>query len=144
MLELPEAKVIFGQLTRTIVGKTIVKVEANTSSHKFAFFSGDLAAYCYSADIFWRECVFLPDLPAYCKVGNDLDRGCCIPTHTHRVPCRQGTLRASRAGGTVPNSFHKMNLPHRLQHFDYSQSGAYFVTISTVNRNNLLCEIVGE
>ena len=38
MLELPEAKVIAGQLTRTIVGKTIVKVEANVSSHKFAFF----------------------------------------------------------------------------------------------------------
>ena len=44
MLELPEAKVIVGQLTRTIVGKTIIKVEANTSPHKFAFFSGDPAA----------------------------------------------------------------------------------------------------
>ncbi len=45
MLELPEAKVISGQLSDTVVGKTIRMVEANKSPHKFAFFSGDLAAY---------------------------------------------------------------------------------------------------
>lgn len=45
MLELPEAKVISGQLSEIIVGKTIRMVEANQSSHKFAFFSGDPAAY---------------------------------------------------------------------------------------------------
>lgn len=44
MLEIPEAKVIAGQLSDSIVGKTIIKVEANTSPHKFAFFSGDPAA----------------------------------------------------------------------------------------------------
>lgn len=45
MLELPEAKVTSGQLSGTIVGKTIRMVEANKSPHKFAFFSGDPAAY---------------------------------------------------------------------------------------------------
>ena len=33
---------------------------------------------------------------------------------------------------------------HRLKDYDYGQSGAYFVTVCTENRKNLLCEIVGN
>ena len=29
----------------------------------------------------------------------------------------------------------------RLKEYDYSQNGAYFVTICTENRKNLLCDI---
>lgn len=45
MIELPEAKVISEQLSKTIAGKTIRRVQANTSPHKFAFFTGDPAGY---------------------------------------------------------------------------------------------------
>ena len=41
-----------------------------------------------------------------------------------------------------------MNLPkrkqNRLQNYDYSQNGAYFITICTQNRAQILCDIVGE
>ena len=33
--------------------------------------------------------------------------------------------------------------PNRLPNFDYNTPGAYFVTICTQNRQNLLCRIVG-
>lgn len=33
---------------------------------------------------------------------------------------------------------------HRLKGYDYSQNGAYFVTICTLNRKNFLCNIVGN
>ncbi len=45
MLEIPEAYAIAGQLSGTVAGKTIQKVAANTSPHKFAFFFADPAAY---------------------------------------------------------------------------------------------------
>ncbi len=45
MLEIPEARVVSKQLANTIIGKTIQKVAANSSPHKFAFFSGDPASY---------------------------------------------------------------------------------------------------
>lgn len=45
MLEIPEARVITQQLSETIVGKTIRKVAANSSPHKFAFYSGDPERY---------------------------------------------------------------------------------------------------
>ena len=34
--------------------------------------------------------------------------------------------------------------PTRLKDYDYSQSGYYFVTICTYNKQKTLCEIVGE
>ena len=34
--------------------------------------------------------------------------------------------------------------PTRLKDFDYSSSGAYFITICTQNRRNILSKIVGE
>lgn len=34
--------------------------------------------------------------------------------------------------------------PNRLPDFDYSSNGAYFVTICTENRRNILSEIVGD
>lgn len=41
-----------------------------------------------------------------------------------------------------------MNRPerrrNRLVNYDYSQNGAYFVTICTVERRNILCSIVGD
>ena len=41
-----------------------------------------------------------------------------------------------------------MDLPqrkeNRIKSYDYSQSGAYFVTICTVNRRRILSEIVGD
>ncbi len=45
MLEIPEAKVISTQMNGTIAGKTIRRVQANASPHKFAFFTGDPAGY---------------------------------------------------------------------------------------------------
>lgn len=45
MLELPEASVFSRQLSEAVGGKTIVRVIANQSPHKFAFFSGDPATY---------------------------------------------------------------------------------------------------
>lgn len=45
MIELPEAVVIAGQISRTLTGKRIQEVEANRTPHKFAWFSGDPAAY---------------------------------------------------------------------------------------------------
>ncbi len=45
MLELPEARSIADQLHRTIQGKTIAKVIANSSPHGFAFFYDDPAVY---------------------------------------------------------------------------------------------------
>ena len=42
----------------------------------------------------------------------------------------------------------KMNLPkrkqNRLQNYDYSSSGAYFITICTQNREQILCDFVGD
>ena len=41
-----------------------------------------------------------------------------------------------------------MNLPkrkqNRLQNYDYSQNGAYFITICTKDKEKILCDIVGE
>ena len=34
--------------------------------------------------------------------------------------------------------------PNRLSEYDYSSSGAYFVTICVENRRNILCNIVGD
>lgn len=45
MIEIPEAKVFADQLSKMVVGKTIRGVEANSSPHKFAFFTGDPAGY---------------------------------------------------------------------------------------------------
>lgn len=45
MIEFPEAVVIAGQVGRTLTGKRIQHVEANRTPHKFAWFSGDPAAY---------------------------------------------------------------------------------------------------
>ncbi len=45
MLELPEAYTIAKQLRDTVVGKTIQSVITLQSPHKFAFFTGDPAAY---------------------------------------------------------------------------------------------------
>ena len=40
-----------------------------------------------------------------------------------------------------------MDLPerkqNRLENYDYSQNGAYFITICTKERKKILCEIVG-
>ncbi len=42
----------------------------------------------------------------------------------------------------------EMDLPkrkqNRLREYDYSTAGAYFVTICTHERRNILCEIVGD
>jgi Formamidopyrimidine-DNA glycosylase len=45
MLEIPESQTIAVQLNRTLQGKTIARVAANTSPHKFAFYFGDPAGY---------------------------------------------------------------------------------------------------
>jgi formamidopyrimidine-DNA glycosylase len=45
MIELPEAVVIAGQLTETLGGKRITSAVANASPHKFAWYTGDPAAY---------------------------------------------------------------------------------------------------
>ena len=34
--------------------------------------------------------------------------------------------------------------PTRLKNYDYSSCGAYFITICTNKKKNILCEIVGE
>ena len=34
--------------------------------------------------------------------------------------------------------------PNRLENYDYNSDGAYFITVCTKNRQNLLCDIVGE
>ena len=34
--------------------------------------------------------------------------------------------------------------PTRLKNYDYSSDGAYFITICTHKKQNILCEIVGE
>ncbi|MBX3057045.1 MAG: endonuclease VIII [Anaerolineae bacterium] len=45
MIELPEATVLAGQINQTVTGKRIKKVTANQSPHKFAWYTGDPAAY---------------------------------------------------------------------------------------------------
>jgi formamidopyrimidine-DNA glycosylase len=45
MVEIPECHVLSGQIAETVVGKTIQNVTANASPHKFAWFTGDPAAY---------------------------------------------------------------------------------------------------
>lgn len=45
MIELPESITLAGQLNDTVKGKVIEAVEANQSPHKFAWYSGDPAAY---------------------------------------------------------------------------------------------------
>lgn len=45
MLEIPEAAVLAQQIKQTISGKTIQQVTAAQSPHKFAWYSGDPAAY---------------------------------------------------------------------------------------------------
>jgi formamidopyrimidine-DNA glycosylase len=45
MIELPEAVVLSKQVTKTLAGKRIQRVEANHTPHKFAWFSGDPAGY---------------------------------------------------------------------------------------------------
>jgi formamidopyrimidine-DNA glycosylase len=45
MLEIPESQTIARQLNETVYGKTIRRVIANTSPHKFAFYHGDPADY---------------------------------------------------------------------------------------------------
>ena len=39
---------------------------------------------------------------------------------------------------------HTIRKPTRLKNFDYSTNGAYFITICTQNRKNILSTIVGE
>lgn len=34
--------------------------------------------------------------------------------------------------------------PNRIEHYDYSQNGAYFITICTQDRRRILSEIVGD
>lgn len=34
--------------------------------------------------------------------------------------------------------------PNRLKKYDYAQNGAYFITICTHNRAEILCNIVGD
>lgn len=45
MIELPETYVLAEQINRTLIGKTIQNATANASPHKFAWYSGDPAAY---------------------------------------------------------------------------------------------------
>jgi formamidopyrimidine-DNA glycosylase len=45
MLEIPESSVLSGHLSKTLKGKTVKKVYANKSPHKFAFYAGDPAGY---------------------------------------------------------------------------------------------------
>jgi formamidopyrimidine-DNA glycosylase len=45
MIELPEAVVLSRQVTGTLSGRRILRVVANASPHKFAWFSGDPARY---------------------------------------------------------------------------------------------------
>ena len=45
MIELPEAVVIAQQITQTLGGKRITQAVANASPHKFAWYTGNPAAY---------------------------------------------------------------------------------------------------
>lgn len=45
MIELPEAVVLARQITLTLTGRRIERAEANSSPHKFAWYSGDPAEY---------------------------------------------------------------------------------------------------
>lgn len=45
MIELPEAAVIGRQVTETLADKRIASAVANTSPHKFAWYTGDPAEY---------------------------------------------------------------------------------------------------
>ena len=45
MIELPESISLSRQLNKTVKGKTIVNVVANSSPHKFAWLSGDSGVY---------------------------------------------------------------------------------------------------
>ena len=45
MIELPETYILKNQIQRTLVGKKIVRVQANTYPHKFAWYSGDPQEY---------------------------------------------------------------------------------------------------
>jgi formamidopyrimidine-DNA glycosylase len=45
MIELPEAVVIARQIAQTLGGKRIARAVANTTPHKFAWYSGDPAQY---------------------------------------------------------------------------------------------------
>jgi formamidopyrimidine-DNA glycosylase len=45
MIELPEATVIAQQITETLGGKRVAQAAANTSPHKFAWYTGDPAEY---------------------------------------------------------------------------------------------------
>lgn len=45
MIELPEAVVIADQINATVVGKRIAHAVANASPHRFAWYTGDPAAY---------------------------------------------------------------------------------------------------
>lgn len=45
MIELPETHVLANQIQRTLVGKKIVRVQADTYPHKFAWYSGDPQEY---------------------------------------------------------------------------------------------------
>ena len=45
MIELPEAKVLAGQLAKALAGRTVTKVQAAQSPHGFAFYSADPMEY---------------------------------------------------------------------------------------------------
>ena len=45
MIELPEAVVVARQITQTLRGKRIARAAANTTPHKFAWYTGDPALY---------------------------------------------------------------------------------------------------
>jgi len=45
MIELPETYVLAEQINKTLTGKTIVKVAANTHPHAFAWYTGDPKEY---------------------------------------------------------------------------------------------------
>lgn len=45
MIELPEALTVAAQMTHTVTGKRVREALANASPHKFAFYTGDPAAY---------------------------------------------------------------------------------------------------
>ena len=34
--------------------------------------------------------------------------------------------------------------PNRIRHYDYSQNGAYFITVCTQDRRKILSDIVGD
>ena len=44
----------------------------------------------------------------------------------------------------MPNEENKARKPNRLPDFDYGSNGAYFVTICTEKRRNILSDIVGD